>query len=115
MQGQNVAIEYRWAEGRFDRLPALAADLVRRQVAVIAALEATTRISPPRRRPTLSPSFSVAAAIPSGVGLVASLSRPTGNIPGYSFFAADIVAKQFGLLRDLVPDAEGRRPDHQRR
>jgi putative tryptophan/tyrosine transport system substrate-binding protein len=101
-----VAIEFRWAEGRFDRLPALAADLVRRQVAVIVALGGNNSILAAKAATDTIPIIFISGSDPVRLGLVTSLSRPTGNITGYSFFAADIVAKQFGLLRDLVPDAK---------
>ena len=84
VEGENVAIDYRWAEGQYDRLPALAADLVRRQVAVIAAT-APPRRSRPRRRPRQSPLSSASADDPVRLGLVASLARPGGNLTGMTF------------------------------
>ena len=81
VEGQNVAIEYRWAEGQYDRLPAMAADLVRRQVAVIARSTALRR-SRQRRRQRPFPSSSQQASIRSQLGLVASLNRPGGNVTG---------------------------------
>ena len=106
IEGQNVVIDYRWAEGRFDRLPAMAADLVGRQVAVIAALGGNNSNLAAKAATDTIPIIFSSGSDPVRLGLVTSLSRPTGNITGYSFFAADIVAKQFGLLRDLVPDAK---------
>src|SRR5262245_54595158 len=101
--GKNVAIEYRWAEDQYDRLPALAADLVDRRVAVIAvgpradvALMALT--------PSI-PIVFMAGGDPVRMGHVANLSRPDGNRTGASIMASDLNAKRFGLFRDLVPQA----------
>ena len=105
VEGENVAIEYRWAENQLDRLPALAAELVRRQVAVIVAAAAPLRRSPPRRRPRRSPSSSASPKTRSGLGLVTSLARPGGNLTGINFFVAELVAKRLELLRELVPAA----------
>ena len=105
VEGENVAIEYRWAENQIDRLPELAADLVRRQVAVIAAAGGPMRRWRPRRQPRRSPSSSSPAEDPVRLGLVASLARPGGNLTGINFFAAELVAKRLELLRELVPAA----------
>ena len=104
VEGRNVAIEYRWAEGQHDRLPALAADLVRHKVAVIFAG------SPPAIRAAKAASATIPIVFSMGEdpvkeGFVASLSRPSGNITGFSHFANQLIGKRLGLLRDIVPKA----------
>ena len=103
VEGRNVAIEYGWGEGQLDRLPALAADLMRRQVSVIAgnyiATAAARRIAP-----TL-PIVFVTGDDPVKLGFVESLNRPGGNTTGVYIFTAELEAKRLGLLRDLVPQA----------
>jgi putative tryptophan/tyrosine transport system substrate-binding protein len=104
VEGHNVAIEYRWADGHYDRMPAMAADLVRRQVALIAALGDPSPFVAKAATATI-PIVFLSGSDPVGRGMVVSLNRPGGNMTGVSVVTGVLVAKRMQLLREVVPTA----------
>jgi putative tryptophan/tyrosine transport system substrate-binding protein len=105
VEGQNLSIEYRWAEGQYDRLPALAADLAGHKVDVIATSGGDPSAFAAKRATSTIPIVSVIGGDPVAEGLVASLARPGGNLTGVSFLTRELMPKRLELLSDLVPQA----------
>jgi len=105
VEGENVAVEYRWAESQIDRLPTLAAELVRRQVPVIVAGGGVASALVARAETKSIPVLFLVAEDPVKLGLVTSLAKPDGNLTGVNILAAEVVAKRLELLRELLPKA----------
>src|SRR5262252_4086185 len=105
VEGKNITIEYRWAEGRYDRLPALAAELVSRQVTIIAATGGEPSPLAAKAATTTIPIVCTLGGDPVQIGLVASLNQPGGNLTGTTIMASEMAAKRLDLARQLVPNA----------
>jgi putative ABC transport system substrate-binding protein len=105
VEGNNVTIDYRWAEGQIDRLPAMAADLVRGQVALIVASGGDAPALAAKRATEKIPIVFMSGGEPVRAGLVASLNRPGGNVTGVSFIVTELIPKRLGLMHELIPKA----------
>jgi putative ABC transport system substrate-binding protein len=105
VDGQNVEIEYRWAEGHYDRLPILATELVQRHVAVIAAMGGDPSVIAAKAATTSIPIIFASGTDPVKLGLVSSLNRPGGNLTGISLLSSPLLTKQLQLVRELIPTA----------
>src|SRR5262245_22453299 len=104
-KARNVAIEFRWADGKHDRLAELANDLIGKRVAVIATLSSTVAAVAAKKATSTVPIYFLVADPPNEIGLVASLNRPGGNATGITTLAAEVSTKRFALLRELAPQA----------
>jgi ABC-type uncharacterized transport system substrate-binding protein len=106
IDGQNVTIEFRWAEGHYDRLPEMAADLVRHKVAVLVSTGGTPTVTAAKAATATIPIVFTTGSDPVQLGLVTSLNRPGGNITGVDLFVTTMESKRFGLLRALIPGVQ---------